>query len=123
MIDVTTCRTYTCISSLLKKKKTPSGSSRHERPHDMSAKDSKKKSGTDWDFLHAKSDDRIDFSDIPKLGPDFWKKAVVRMPEKKDSVTLRVDHDVLEWFRRFGGGYQTRMNAVLRAYMRATKSA
>jgi uncharacterized protein (DUF4415 family) len=89
----------------------------------MNAKDSKKKSGTDWDFLRADSDDGIAFSDIPKLGPEFWNKAAVRMPERKDSLTLRIDHDVLQWFRRLGSGYQTRMNAVLRAYMRAAKQA
>ena len=89
----------------------------------MNATNSKKKSGTDWDFLAADLDDGIDFSDIPKLGAEFWKRAAVRMPEKKDSVTLRVDHDVLQWFRGFEGGYQTRMNAILRAYMRAAKHA
>ena len=85
----------------------------------MNAKDSKKKSGTDWQFLHNATDDDIDFSDIPPLGPDFWKKAVVRMPQKKESLTLRLDHDVLVWFRGTGRGYQTKMNAILRSYMRS----
>jgi hypothetical protein len=40
------------------------------------------------------------------------------MPERKISITLRVDPDVLAWFKREGGPYQTRVNAVLRAYMR-----
>ena len=87
----------------------------------MNVRDSKKKSGTDWQFLQDATDDGIDFSDIPKLGPDFWKKAVVRMPQKKESLTLRLDHDVLVWFRDSGRGYQTKMNAVLRSYMRSAR--
>ena len=89
----------------------------------MNVKDSKKKSGTDWRFLTEKSDEAIDFSDIPKLGPDFWKKAVLRMPQKKESLTLRLDQDVVLWFRGTGRGYQTRMNAVLRSYVKAAKHA
>jgi uncharacterized protein (DUF4415 family) len=41
------------------------------------------------------------------------------LPPGKESVTLRVDQDVLDWFRKQGKGYQTRMNAVLRAYKEA----
>jgi len=67
------------------------------------------------------SDEGIDFSDIPKLGPDFWKKAELRMPEKEGSVTIRLDHDVVTWFRGMGRGYQTKINAVLRAYMESTR--
>jgi uncharacterized protein (DUF4415 family) len=87
----------------------------------MNAKSSKKKSGktgTDWGFLRSPSDEGIDFSDIPPLGPDFWKNAKVWRPRgNKDSVTLRIDHDVLEWFKKPGKGYQTRINAVLRTYV------
>ena len=89
----------------------------------MNMKESKKNSGTDWQFLQNATDDDIDFSDIPPLGPDFWKKAVVRMPQKKESLTLRLDHDVLVWFRGTGRGYQTKMNAILRSYMRSATHA
>ena len=89
----------------------------------MNAKNSKSKSGTDWRFLAADSDEGIDFSDIPKLGPDFWKKAGLRLPQKKESLTLRLDQDVVAWFRTTGRGYQTKMNAVLRSYMTATRHA
>ncbi len=85
----------------------------------MSEKLPRRKSGTDWAHLASESDESIDFSDIPKLGPDFWRRAKLRMPHKKDSVTLRLDHDVLAWFRGLGRGYQTRINAVLRSYMQA----
>ena len=43
----------------------------------------------------------------------------VVMPERKQSISLRVDSDVLAYFKSFGKGYQTRMNAVLRTYMQA----
>ena len=52
----------------------------------------------------------IDYSDIPELGDAFFKKA------KKESVTVRFDADMVQWFKAQGRGYQTRMNAVLRAF-------
>jgi len=87
----------------------------------MSGENSKRKSATDWDYLASETDKGIDFSDIPKLGPDFWRKATVRMPQKKESITLRLDRDVLAWFRSLGRGYQTRINAVLRSYAQAAR--
>jgi len=64
-------------------------------------------------------DSDIDLTDIPELDADFFRRAKVRMPKGKQSVSLRIDRDVLNWFRRQGRGYQTRMNAVLRAYVEA----
>jgi uncharacterized protein (DUF4415 family) len=55
------------------------------------------------------------------LGPDFWKSARVVMPSGKTSVHLRLDRDVVEWFKARGKGHLTRMNAVLRAYVDAEK--
>ena len=55
------------------------------------------------------------------LGTDFWSKARVVMPRGKTSVHLRLDSDVVEWFRANGKGHLTRMNAVLRAYVDAQK--
>ena len=68
------------------------------------------------------SDTEIDLSDIPKLGPTFFREAKLRMPGKKESISLRLDPDVLDWFKAQGKGYQTRINAVLRMYMEAQKS-
>lgn len=64
---------------------------------------------------HAREDD-TDFPD------DFWDDAVVVLPAKQ-AVSLRVDADVLAWFRAQGKGYQTRMNAVLRHYVEKQRSA
>lgn len=65
------------------------------------------------------SDEDIDYSEIPELTADFFENAVLIMPEAKAVVTLRLDQDVLKWFKAQGGGYQTRINALLRAYMKA----
>ncbi len=85
----------------------------------MSAKPSKRESQTNWAKVDELSDPDIDASDIPPLDIDFFKHAELRMPAKKNSVTVRLDSDVLEWFRKQGKGYQTRINAVLRTYMEA----
>jgi uncharacterized protein (DUF4415 family) len=87
----------------------------------MSGKNSRRKSATDWKYLASETDKGIDLSDIPKLGPDFWRKATLRMPQKKESITLRLDRDVVMWFRSLGRGYQTRINAVLRSYAQAAR--
>jgi uncharacterized protein (DUF4415 family) len=71
------------------------------------------------------SDSEIDLSESPELTPEMFARAVVRRGlrpvERKAQLTLRVDHDVLEWFRKRGRGYQTQINALLRAYMEAHK--
>jgi uncharacterized protein (DUF4415 family) len=59
---------------------------------------------------------------VYSLGPDFWENArVVMPPPGKSSIHLRVDTDVLEWFKAEGRGHLTRMNAVLRSFMEAKK--
>lgn len=50
--------------------------------------------------------------------PD-WTEEPLELPETKKAISLRVDRDVLDFFQKEGKGYQTRMNAVLRAYMKA----
>ena len=85
----------------------------------MKAKPLKKKSKTDWGKLHNMSDTDIDYSDIPPLDSEFFKKGELRMPKTKPLISIRLDSDVLEWFKSQGAGYQTRMNAVLRMYMEA----
>jgi uncharacterized protein (DUF4415 family) len=77
------------------------------------------KGATDLKRLRAMRDADIDFSDIPKLGKSFWKTARLTMPEPKDRLTIRVDHDVVQWLKKNGRGYQTRINAILRSYMEA----
>jgi uncharacterized protein (DUF4415 family) len=59
--------------------------------------------------------------DAGVIPPDFWDKAKVFMPETKQQITLRLDADVIRWFRRTGKGYQSRMGAVLRSYVETKK--
>lgn len=84
-----------------------------------------KKSQTDWARLKTMTDAEIDFSDSPELTPDQFAQAIVRdglrPVSRKAQLTLRLDLDVLEWFRQQGQGYQTQINALLRAYMNAHK--
>jgi len=74
---------------------------------------------TDFERLRAMRDTEIDDSDIPRLGKSFWKAAKLTLPEPKDRLTIRIDHDVVEWLKKKGSGYQTRINAILRSYMKA----
>lgn len=89
----------------------------------MSRKPISSKSETDWEKLDAMSDREIDLSDCPEIMPEQFAKAVVRqgLPanKNKSQVTLRIDSDVLEWFKSQGKGYQTQINSLLRAYMEA----
>jgi len=75
---------------------------------------------TDMEDLSRKIKDKdIDYSDIPELDNNFWKKAVLVKPgELKESITIRLDADVVRFFKRGGRGYQTRINDVLKSYMR-----
>ena len=90
-------------------------------------KSTSNKSLTDWKRLDSMTDDEIDTSDIPAVTPEMFAKAVVKRGLKtkasKSQLTLRVDSDVVKWFKSHGRGYQTRINAFLRAYMEASKSA
>lgn len=70
--------------------------------------------------LAAMPDDQIDYSDAPPLPDAVWAKAG-RLPEPKKQVTLRIDADVLEFFKQTGNRYQTRINSVLRSYVKAHK--
>lgn len=80
-----------------------------------------KKSHTDWKRVDALKDAEIDLSDTPELTPKMFARAIVRRRLKpvlrKEQLTLRIDSDVLDWYRKQGLGYQTRINALLRAYM------
>ncbi len=78
-----------------------------------------KKQQAEIDALMSMSDDAIDYSDIPPLSDEFWKKAMRNPVYKptKTSTTVRVDSDVLLWLKSKGKGYQTRINRILREAM------
>lgn len=90
----------------------------------MSKTSSSKASQTDWRRVDAQKDRDIDLSDNPELTPEQFARAIVRkglepVGPAKRQVTLRIDADVLAWFKSRGKGYQSRINALLRAYMEA----
>ncbi len=68
------------------------------------------------------NDSDIDYSDIPPLGTEFFKKATVAWPSTKRQLTIRLDSDVLDWLKSMGKGYQTRINRILRAAMESQPS-
>jgi uncharacterized protein (DUF4415 family) len=78
---------------------------------------------TDWARVDTMTEEEIEAAarsdpDAQPTDADFWEDAVLVFPSKH-MVCLRIDRDILDWFRSQGKGYQTRMNAVLRAYMEA----
>ena len=95
----------------------------------MSGKITRRKLGeireslSDWARVDATTEQELERAiaadpdaDIPNLD---WTKARLVLPQRKQSVHLRIDPDVLYWFRRQGPGYLTRMNAVLKTYYQA----
>jgi uncharacterized protein (DUF4415 family) len=89
----------------------------------MKKKATLKKSGSNWKRLSSMASNAVDTSDMPEISPEQFASAVVRRGLKpsaaKVQLTIRVDRDVLEWYRQKGRGYQTRINQLLRAYMEA----
>ena len=66
---------------------------------------------------------RHDAPEGPSLGTAFWRTAKVVYPDgPKERLTVRFDRDIVDWFKAQGRGYQTRMNAVLRAYVDAVRN-
>jgi uncharacterized protein (DUF4415 family) len=59
----------------------------------------------------------IDYSDIPELDDDFFRRAILARDLRKKQLTIRLDPDVLEWVKSHGKGYQTRINRILRMAM------
>jgi uncharacterized protein (DUF4415 family) len=80
----------------------------------------RRKGETNWEKLSKLTDAEIDASiaNDPDWNDDFdWSEAVLVIPPKKKPISIRVDEDVLDYFKHEGGGYQRRMNAVLRSYV------
>jgi uncharacterized protein (DUF4415 family) len=83
----------------------------------------RKRSQTDWARVDATTDEEIEKSiandpDWAEFKDIDWSKAEVVVPIKKRAISIRLDADVLNFFKRGGGGYQRRINAVLRSFMR-----
>jgi uncharacterized protein (DUF4415 family) len=85
-----------------------------------SGSNTKRRSRTDWKRIDSLRDEDINFSDIPKQGAEFFAQAIL-WPGPKKQITLRLDPDVLTFFRKQGKGYQSTINAVLRKYVEIRK--
>src|SRR5579863_3107488 len=86
----------------------------------------KMKDLTDWDRVNAMTEEEIDRNaaddpDNPPWTEEDWARARVVFPQGKAPVTLRLDKDIIAWFKGHGRGYQTRINAVLRGFVEAQK--
>lgn len=80
---------------------------------------------TDWERLRRTTDEEIDaqIKGDPDWSDDWnWGEAVLVMPPKKKPISIRLDEDVLDFFKNEGGQYQRRINAVLRSYMEQKKT-
>jgi uncharacterized protein (DUF4415 family) len=82
---------------------------------------------TDWNRLRSRSDRQVRRAiesdpDAHPTDAEFWKTANVVIPAAKRTITIRLDADLLEWLRK-QRGYQTRINAVLRTYMKANQAS
>ena len=104
------------------------GSSRHgardatkDKSITIFSRDSPRKGKTDWARVDALTDE--DIARAVARDPDAapididWSDAVLVIPAKKKAISIRLDEDVLDYFKREGEGYQRRINAVLRSYM------
>ena len=90
---------------------------------DTSGNTSKTEPATDWKRLRTMTDEEVHAAitadpDIEPTDEAFWKDARIVIPRRKETVTIDLDADLLEWFRS-ERGYQTRINGILRAYMNA----
>jgi uncharacterized protein (DUF4415 family) len=87
----------------------------------------RRKGKTDWKRLDTITDEEIEASiandpDWQEFKDLNWSDAVLVMPPKKKAISIRVDEDVLDFFKSEGGQYQRRINAVLRSYMEQKKN-
>jgi len=85
-----------------------------------------RRSATDWKRIQRMKDSDINLSEVPEVTPEMFARSVVRrglkeIKPRKVQLTVRVDRDVLQWYRSRGRGYQTQISALLRAFMEASR--
>jgi uncharacterized protein (DUF4415 family) len=88
----------------------------------MSKKDLNSTSRTNWAALESKSEENIDYSDIPPLTDDFFERAILRIPADQAHNLVQLDPDVRQWFQAQGEQYKTLINNVLRQYIERNKT-
>lgn len=91
-------------------------------------KQENKRLESDWNKIDQATDEELekeidsDPDAAPVLDEEWFKKAHHMVPSK-DRITLRLDHDIISFFKQQGKGYQTRINQVLRAFVEAHKGS
>lgn len=92
----------------------------------ISRKIARGESKTDWKRVEAMSQtevERLADKDEGRLAPDWESTVIVGLPPAKQDIHIRLDGDILDWFKARGRGYQTRINAVLRAFVQTRQRA
>ncbi len=88
----------------------------------MSRNDLNSTSGTNWAALESRSEENIDYSDIPPLTDEFFERATLRIPADRAHSLVQLDPDVKQWFEAQGEQYKTLINNVLRQYIENNKT-
>ncbi len=93
---------------------------------EIKAKIARGESKMDWKKIDEMTEEELEASiradpDEPRDGEIDWTRAVKGLPPRKEHINIRIDHDVLEWFKGHGRGYQTLMNNVLRAFVQTRR--
>jgi uncharacterized protein (DUF4415 family) len=88
----------------------------------MSKDDLNNTSRTNWTALESRSEDNIDYSDIPPLTDEFFERATLRIPVEQAHNLVQLDPDVKQWFQAQGEQYKALINNVLRQYIEKIKA-
>src|SRR5579871_1467080 len=93
---------------------------------EIAAMQSRGESLTDWKRVEAMTEAELEASiaaDPDDIHEELdWTKAFIGLPPRKKGIHIRIDSDVLDWFKKSGPGYQTKMNNVLRAFMQTRQA-
>ena len=88
----------------------------------MNKNDLSSTSRTNWAALESRSEENIDYSDIPPLTDEFFERATLRIPVNQAHNLVQLDPDVKQWFEAQGEQYKTLINSVLRQYIESNKT-
>ena len=86
----------------------------------MSRNDLNSTSRTNWAALESRSEENIDYSDIPPLTDGFFERATLHIPANQAQDLVQLDPDVKQWFQAQGEQYKTLINNVLRQYIESS---
>ncbi len=88
----------------------------------MSKNDLKSTSRTNWAALESRSEDNIDYSDIPPLTDEFFERSTLRISANQAQNLVLLDPDVRQWFQSQGDQYKILVNKVLRQYIESNRT-